>query len=237
MRLRAAHGRHAAALTDFAEGRRLAGSADATGPLVGEYLCAVEIHRALGDADAADDLLARTGEIAHRWGTLGAVGQALRVQGRLADGTGSIDTLREATDLLERSPARLEHARALVDLGGALRRAGHRVDAREPLRGGHELARDCGADALAETARLELAASGVRLRRPALTGGDSLTPSERRIADMASADATNAEIAQALFVTVKTVEMHLTHAYRKLDITKRTQLAEALGGPSTGSRQ
>jgi DNA-binding CsgD family transcriptional regulator len=130
--------------------------------------------------------------------------------------------------VLERSPARLEHARAMIDLGAALRRAGRRVDAREPLRGGYELARNCGADTLAETARLELAASGVRLRRPALSGAESLTPSERRIADMAATDATNPEIAQALFVTVKTVEMHLTHAYRKLDITRRAQLPHAL---------
>jgi DNA-binding CsgD family transcriptional regulator len=233
MRLRAAQGRHAAALKDFANGRRLTGSADATGPLVGEYLVAVESHRALGDTDAADGLQVRTVEIARHWGTNRAIGQALRAHGRAAGGTQAIDALHEAIDVLERSPARLEYARALIDLGAALRRAGHRREAREPLRGGHLLARECGADALAETARLELAASGIRLRRPALSGADSLTPSERRIADMAASDTTNAEIAQALFITVKTVEMHLTHAYRKLDITKRTQLPGALGSQAT----
>lgn len=228
MRLRAAQGRHAAALADFAEGRRLAGSADETGPLVGDYLVAVEMHRALGDAAAAS-LLARTLEIAGSWGTPGAMGEARRIQAHFAGGTDAIDLLRDATDLLGRSPARLQHARALVDLGAALRRAGHASDARQPLREGYELALNCGADTLMETARLELNASGIRLRRPALTGIDSLTTSERRIAAMAAADASNAEIAQALFITVKTVEMHLTHAYQKLDITKRTQLARALG--------
>ena len=229
MRLRAAQGRHAAALADFAEGRRLAGSADQTGPLVRAHLVAVEMHRALGDAEAAAGLLAGTLEMARIWGTPGAMGETRRIQARLAGGTDAIDLLREATDLLERSPARLEQARALLDLGGALRRAGHRREARQPLREGYELALNCGADALTEAARLELAASGVRLRRPSFAGAHSLTISERRIADMAAADASNAEIAQALFITVKTVEMHLTHTYRKLDITKRTQLARSLG--------
>jgi DNA-binding CsgD family transcriptional regulator len=61
--------------------------------------------------------------------------------------------------------------------------------------------------------------------RPALTGLDSLTPSERRIADLAARGMSNPEIAQALFVTVKTVEMHLGHAYRKLGIRSRRELA------------
>jgi DNA-binding CsgD family transcriptional regulator len=122
---------------------------------------------------------------------------------------------------------------ALIDLGSALRRAGRRTDAREPLRAGYELARECGAHGVAETARLELAASGVRLRRERLTGAASLTASELRIADLAAAGASDAEIAQALFVTVKTVEMHLTHAYRKLDITRRAALPAALADADT----
>jgi DNA-binding CsgD family transcriptional regulator len=139
-----------------------------------------------------------------------------------------VERLRDAVTLLERSPARHELARALVDLGAALRRDGHRSDARAPLRDGYELARECGAQALAEDARHQLAASGVRIRRARLTGAESLTASERRIADMAAAGSSNAEIAQALFVTVKTVEMHLTHVYRKLEIPGRGELARAL---------
>jgi DNA-binding CsgD family transcriptional regulator len=109
-----------------------------------------------------------------------------------------------------------------------LRRRGHRVESRKPLREGYELARRCHAAALAETARSELRASGIRLRREALTGADALTASERRIAEMAAAGASNAEIAQSLFLTVKTVEMHLTHAYGKLEISGRPELARAL---------
>ena len=127
--------------------------------------------------------------------------------------------------MLERSPQKLEHARALVDLGAALRRQGERVAAREPLRRGLDLAHACGGLAVAERAREELTATGVRVRRDAQSGVDSLTPSERRIVERAAAGASNREIAQALFVTVKTVEMHLGHAYRKLGISSRNELA------------
>ena len=126
----------------------------------------------------------------------------------------------------------MELAGALVDLGGTLRRSGHRSTCREPLRRGYDLARSCGADALAEHARQELAASGVRVRRERLTGAESLTPSERRIADMAAEGASNAEIAQFVFVTVKTIELHLTHIYRKLDIPGRSELSRALAEPA-----
>ena len=130
--------------------------------------------------------------------------------------------------MLEPSQARLEHARALVELGSAMRRANRRSEAREPLRRGLELATACGASPLAERAETELLASGARPRRIALSGVDSLTPSERRVAQMAAEGGTNREIAQALFVTQKTVEVHLSSVYRKLDIASRSQLSKAL---------
>lgn len=77
------------------------------------------------------------------------------------------------------------------------------------------------------TARQELAASGIRVQRERLTGARSLTPSEQRITQMVVRGGSNAEIAQALFVTIKTVEMHLTKIYRKLGITRRAELATA----------
>ena len=85
---------------------------------------------------------------------------------------------------------------------------------------------------MAESARAELRASGIRLQREPVSGADSLTPSERRIAEMAAAGLSNAEIAQELFLTVKTIEMHLTRAYRKLEVRRRAQLAKALGAES-----
>jgi ATP/maltotriose-dependent transcriptional regulator MalT len=175
-----------------------------------------EQARALADEEVA---------LARRWGASRALGIALRVQGLAA---ADVDRLAEAAAVLEGSPARLEHARTLAELGAAMRRAGRRVDAREPLRAALELAQACGAAALAETARTELVASGAKPRREALSGAESLTPSERRVATLAVEGMTNRDIAQRLFVTPKTVEVHLSSAYRKLGIGSRTQLATAL---------
>ncbi len=130
--------------------------------------------------------------------------------------------------MLERSPARLEHAYALANLGAALRRANHRAEAREHLRLALELAQRSGAVLLAEHAHEELIATGARPRRIVQSGAAALTPSERRIAVMAAEGLANRDIAQALFVTLRTVEMHLSNAFRKLGVSSRTQLAAAL---------
>ena len=232
-RVWAARGDHPRALAEFNEAvhrRRKWGGV--TPSWIGDLLAAAECHHALGSDHEAAPLLAQARVLADRWGTPGPLGQVLRTQAMIGSGDDRTELLNEAVALLDRSPARLELAGALVDLGGALRRSGHRTDSREPLRSGYDLARWCGADALAERARQELAASGVRVRRQRLTGAESLTPSERRIAVAAAEGASNAEIAQALFVTVKTVEMHLTHIYRKLDISGRGELADALSEPA-----
>jgi DNA-binding CsgD family transcriptional regulator len=225
-----ASGDHPRALAEFDEAiRRREKWGGASPSWIGDVLAAAESHHALGRPDDAAPLLLQARALADRWGTPGPLGQVLRAQAMLGSDGDRTELLREAVASLDRSPARFELARALVDLGGALRRSGYRSDSREPLRRGYDLARSCGAGALAEYARQELAASGVRIRRRQLTGAESLTPSERRIADMAADGASNAEIAQALFVTVKTVEMHLTHIYRKLDISGRGGLTRALG--------
>jgi DNA-binding NarL/FixJ family response regulator len=151
------------------------------------------------------------------------------VHGLALGGDGGLALLEEAAAVLEPSPAKLERARALADLGAALRRTGRRVDAREPLRNAVELAQACGAVPLADAARSELVAAGAKPRRQALSGAESLTPSELRVAAMAAEGMTNRDIAQNLFVTPKTVEVHLSSVYRKLDIGSRTQLASALG--------
>jgi DNA-binding CsgD family transcriptional regulator len=140
--------------------------------------------------------------------------------------------LRQAVDVLAEGPDRLEHARALTELGAALRRANRRVDARGPLREGFELAERCAAWALRDRAREELSAAGGRVGSAVTAGAESLTPGERRVAAMAAEGLSNREIAQALFVTVKAVEWHLSNAYRKLEIKSRRQLGEALNGPA-----
>ncbi len=187
---------------------------------------ALALHRAgrAGDAaaDAADEVA-----LARRFGAPRALGRSLRVLGMVDPGDG-MPRLREAVEVLTDSPARLEYARALTALGSALRRARQPTEAREPLRQALDLATACGADALAQQARAELQAAGARPRREARHGVQALTPSERRVAAMAAEGAANKLIAQSLYVTPKTVELHLSSAYRKLGIRSRRELPAAL---------
>ncbi len=181
-----------------------------------------------GDAPGEARALARD-ELAdaRRIGLPRGIGVAMRTLGALE---GDRDALAEAVAVLEPSQARLEHARALVELGGALRRGNQRAAARDALRTGLEMATHCGADRLVERAHEELAASGARASRNTVGGAASLTPSERRVAAMAAAGMSSPEIAQALFVTVNTIETHLRHVYAKLGIHRRGQVADALSG-------
>ncbi|MGH8885243.1 MAG: helix-turn-helix transcriptional regulator [Egibacteraceae bacterium] len=186
----------------------------------------------LGDRAEALRLADEQTILAERFGAASAIGVALRVLGLAQGGQEGLASLAEATATLDGSPARLEHARALVDLGAALRRAGQRSQALVPLRQGMDLAFRCGATALAVTAREQLLAAGARPRRVAVTGPDALTPSQRRVAELAADGMTNRDIAHTLFVTVRTVEMHLSNAYSKLGITSRYQLPPALAQPT-----
>ena len=182
----------------------------------------------LGDRDEARRLVHEEIDIARRWGAPRPLGAALRAAGLIEPGGDGLDLLRESVDVLAASPALLERAKSLTELGAALRRANQRAEARPRLHDGLELADRCGAKPVAERAHAELLATGARPRRLVRTGIDSLTPSERRVAQMAADGQTNREIAQALFVTPKTIEMHLSKAYRKLDIQSRSQLARAM---------
>jgi DNA-binding CsgD family transcriptional regulator/tetratricopeptide (TPR) repeat protein len=183
---------------------------------------------ALGPCDEARELAAATLRGTRSRGLTGEIGIALCAAALVDDGGPDVERLREAAADLERSDFALDHARVLIELGAALRRGGHRADARGPLALGLERAQRCGASALAQRGLTELQATGARPRRLMVTGRDALTPSERRIATLAVEGRSNREIAQTLFVTTKTVETHLSHIYRKLDITRRTQLSTAL---------
>jgi DNA-binding CsgD family transcriptional regulator len=182
----------------------------------------------LGDRDEAGRLADEEVALARTWGAPRALGAALRAAGLVRGGNEGLALLEEAVAVLAESPAKLEHAKARTELGAALRRANRRSAAREHLRRAVELASLCGAVPLVSRAEAELLATGARPRRVALSGLESLTPSERRVAEMASEGPTNREIAQALFVTPKTVEVHLSSVYRKLGISSRGQLANAL---------
>src|SRR5215472_6463869 len=185
---------------------------------------------AVAAEDPAEALRLANAELdeAQQAGLLRPAGIALRARGMLEGGERGLRDLREAAELAAKAGARLEHARSLVELGAALRRANQRTAAREPLRTGLDLAHRCGATRLAQRARDELLATGARPRRGALTGLEALTVSERRVAELAAAGMSNPEIAQALFVTLNTVEGHLRHVYQKLSISSRGQLPAAL---------
>jgi DNA-binding CsgD family transcriptional regulator len=180
----------------------------------------------LRDRAAAVALLEQELVQARRWGAPGALSRTLRLLGTI-HGDDGLDQLAEAVAVADGSPARLEYAKALTAQGSALRRARRPTDARESLRLGFQAASRCGAQPLAKHARAELYAAGGRPRRKALTGPDSLTPSERRIAELAAGGQSNREIAQTLYVTPKTVEVHLTSIYRKLGISRRAELSGA----------
>jgi DNA-binding CsgD family transcriptional regulator len=166
-------------------------------------------------------------ELARASGMARPEGIALRALGLLMPDDSGIPLLRDAAAVLEDSPARLEHARTLVELGAALRRVHRRAEAREPLEAGLEMAVAGGAARLAARAREELGASAGR--PPRRSGADtSLTASELRIARRAADGISNRDIARELFVTVKTVETHLSHVYAKLGVAGRGELAGAL---------
>jgi DNA-binding CsgD family transcriptional regulator len=188
-------------------------------------------HLALGNRGEARALAAEELALAEAYNGPRTLGMALRATGLAEGGVHGIESLSRAVSVLKGSGAQLEHARAMTDLGAAMRRAGQRAESREVLRPALDLAHRCGALALAEHARTELIASGGRPRRLLLTGLDSLTPSERRVAQLAAAGLPNRDIAQHLFITTRTVEGHLTHAYQKLDITNREQRRAALAAP------
>jgi DNA-binding CsgD family transcriptional regulator len=185
----------------------------------------------LGERQEARRLVGEEIDLARRWGAPRPLGVALRAAGLIEGGDDGLELLRESVGVLATSQAQLERAKSFTELGAALRRANQRASARTFLEEGLELARRSGAVVVADRAHTELLATGARPRRLVRSGVDSLTSSERRIARMATEGQTNREIAQALFVTPKTVETHLSHVYRKLGIQARSQLAGAMAAP------
>ena len=229
-RLHLARGRPTAALVDA----RAAGTL-ASPTIANPAVCAWRTPLALAlhvlgrqeeaRATAAEDLAA-----AERFQLADAEGAALRTLALVTGGTRGLALRRRSVAVLEDSENRLEHLRSLLELGSALRRGGERVEARDVLRDALDLATRAGATPLAGRAQDELVAAGARPRRDRrmLTGPESLTASEERVATLAAAGHTNREIAQRLYVTVKAVEFHLGNVYRKLDISSRAELPAAL---------
>jgi ATP/maltotriose-dependent transcriptional regulator MalT len=232
----AARGDHHAALEHALELGHVVTSFGHTNPPASypawRSLAALE-HHALGQTAAALALAREEVDLARAWGAPRTLGRALRILGLIEGADEGILLIREAVSVLAESPAQLEHAYALANLGAALRRANQRAEARDHLRKALELAQRAGATLLAEQAHEDLIATGARPRRVELSGAAALTPSERRTAAMAAEGMSNRDIAQALFVTLRTVEMHLSNAFRKLGVASRTQLPAALASTET----
>jgi DNA-binding CsgD family transcriptional regulator len=231
--LRAAAGNHEAAVEEF---RACAIDHPALGgenPAVLAWrsaaaLSLAELGRHAEARALAEEELAR----ARSFGAPRAIGVALRAHALVGPAGDRLAGLQAAAEVLAGSEARLEHARVLVDVGAALRASGQRTSARDPLLEALVIAAKCGARAVERRANAELAAVGVRPRTIDESGAESLTPSERRVVDLAAAGGTNREIAQQLFVTEKTVETHLGRAFRKLNVSSRRQLPEVLADAS-----
>lgn len=226
-RLALASGNPDAALADLAELRRRQEAFGEDNPALSPWRSlSAQALVASGDRESALEPARDEVERARRWGAPRALGVALRAA---AEVEGDAELLREAVDVLEGSFARLEHGRALADLGDAELASGDRTRARALLREALELAHVCGAAPLEERVLASLHAAGARPRRAVLRGPDALTPAERRVAELAAAGLSNRDVAERLFVTVRTVEYHLRNAYRKLGIDGRSKLDETLG--------
>jgi DNA-binding CsgD family transcriptional regulator len=186
-------------------------------------------HLALGHPEAARALACEELELAHEIGVTRAVIGGLCVVGLIEGGEDGLARLAEATRLGAGHPPRLAQLSALIALGGALRRANQRAAARDPLTAALKQCQKTGASALGLQAHTELAVSGSRRRPDSLWGPEALTPSERRVAELAIEGLTTREMAESLFVTPKTIEYHLRHIYQKLGVNSRDKLGGALG--------
>jgi len=192
-------------------------------------LAAVLLARA-GDVERAAALAEEELAAARAFGAPRALAGALRARALVAAQVqdGAIPLLEEAAAVTTGSEARLEHGHVLVELGAALRRAGRRRDAGRRLGEALETSRALGAGLVERRAADELSRSGTATRRAAESGAGALSPSERRVAQLAVEGMSNREIAEQLFVTRKTIEFHLRNAYLKLGIASRKELRQVL---------
>jgi DNA-binding CsgD family transcriptional regulator/tetratricopeptide (TPR) repeat protein len=240
-RLRLAQGRPAEALADFEACGRMF-SPDVWGTEIRDvgYLHAragaAQALLRLGERESAVEMSRAELADVRVFGAPRALGVSSRIAGLAEGGERGLELLRESVASLRGSPALLELAHSLTETGAALRRAGERNAAREPLAEALELAVRCGGRRLATRAREELKATGARPRRAWRTGVEALTPSELRVVRLAAEGATNREIAHGLYVTLKTVEGHLSRAYTKLGINGREELPRVLEPEKTRVR-
>ena len=199
------------------------------------HLVASHAFELLGDRPRAAAEAAREVAVRRRYGSSPRLALALRRQASFLPARASLALLEEAVSLAEPTERRPLQARVLTSYGAALQRAGRAEEARAALYRAADLAGELGMDRLRERAFGALVQAGGRPRRHRVSGPASLTEAQHQVADLAAAGLTNREIAEQLYVTIKTVETHLNAAYRKLGIRGRNELAVVLDGHPAGS--
>jgi DNA-binding CsgD family transcriptional regulator len=179
--------------------------------------------------DAIERLARRNDGGASDWG----LGLEARSRALLADGDQAECLYREAIERLARTAVRPELARAQLLYGEWLRRENRRIDARLQLRAAHELLSAIGMSLFAERARIELLATGAKVRKRMPETRDELTPQERQIAMLARDGLSNPEIGGRMFLSPRTIEWHLRKVFSKLNINSRHELGHALPDPAS----
>jgi DNA-binding CsgD family transcriptional regulator len=217
-------------------------STDVDGPVTAleveldPHLVASHAYGLLGDRENALREADREVAIRRTYGPGFRLARALRRRASFEPARIAVDLLAEALELAESTPRRPVIARVLASYGAALQRAERAPEAREALYRAVDLAGEMGMDRLRERAHRELVLAGGRPRRTRVTGPRSLTAAQQQVAQLAAAGRTNRQIAEDLFVTIKTVETHLAAVYRKLGIAARDELADALAAHHVGRR-
>lgn len=229
-----AAGASADALAAFSEAEAAVEPAEASNPSLCAWRSGAAIATsALGDSERAVRLCSDELSRAQAFGAPRAIGRALRRHGLILGPDEGLPMLDEAVAVLSASEARLEYAEALLDRGAMKRRNRQPREARDDLRRALDEATACSAPGVAARANEELMAAGGRPRRARLQGPEALTPAERRVAGMAAHGMSNPEIAQALFVTRKTIEAQMRSIFLKLDVRARGEIPAALVGDAS----
>ena len=188
----------------------------------------IESQIRAGQETDARSTLAEFEAEAKRTGRAWAPAAAARYRGVLAPPE-TVDALfAEAHRLVVAQPSPFERARTELCWGERLRRDGRRIEARRHLHDALERFEALGAEPWAAKAVRELRSSGGRAQRGPRARSNELTPQQMQIAAMVAEGRTNRNIADSLFLSPKTIEFHLGHVFRKLDVSNRTELTRAL---------
>ena len=193
----------------------------------------VEAGARSGQPGLAEAALSQLDERTRASGTDWALGSVARARALLSTGAEAEALYRDATERLARTRIVVDLARAQLSFGEWLRRENRRLEAREQLRHAHAMFTRMGAQAFAERARRELAATGTTVRKRTQPVREELTAQESQIAWLARDGYTNPEIAAELFLSARTVEYHLRKVFTKLGIGSRRELRKVL--PDRGS--